>query len=140
MSFTYTNAPATSDRDLLRMLLHDTSSGTAKFSDEDLEWFAANSANIWYAAAEAADTMAAQVTAGGMRKKVGDLEIDYGSLDGGTAGTYKAMAARFRARGSRGAVPYAGGLTRSDKAAERASDRVTPSFSVGMHDYTGSSY
>jgi len=140
MSFTYTNHPDASDRDLMRMLLHDTSSGSAKFSDEDLAWFVANSASIWYAAAEAADTYAAQVTAGGVSKQVGDLRIDYGSGGGGAAGEYHAMAARFRARGSRSAVPFAGGIFQSDKDAEKdSSDRVAPAFSIGMHDERGSS-
>jgi len=121
----------------MRMLLHDCSSGTAKFSDEELEWFVDNSASVWYAAAEAADALAMQITASGVRKKVGDLEIDYG----GTALQYRGLAARFRARGALAAVPYAGGITRSGKDAEKAdSDRPAPAVSIGMHDYAGSTY
>ena len=137
MSYSYSNNPDGSNTDLLRMLLHDTSSGTAKFSDEDLQWFVDNSASVWYAAAEAADTLAARITASGASKSVGDLRIDYG----GSATEYHSMAQRFRARGSRAAVPFAGGIFQADKDTENAdTDRVTPSFSVGQHDYTGSTY
>lgn len=135
MSHTFTNNPAGSNIDLLRVLLDDTTTSASKFSDETLQWFVDNSASVWYAAAEAADTYAG-VLAGKGSKRVGDLAVDYG----GSVGEYRAMAQRFRARGSRGAVPFAGGITRTDKDAERAdTDRVGPAFSVGMHDYTGSS-
>jgi len=137
MSFSYSNNPDGNNVDLLRMLLHDTSSGTAKFSDEDLQWFADNSANIWYAAAEACDTLAGRITANGASKQVGDLRIDYG----GSALHFQNLAARWRARGSRGAVPYAGGIFQSDRDTERLDvSRSDPAFTVTMHDYVGSTY
>jgi len=115
----------------MRMLLHDTSSGTMKFSDEELAWFVANSASVWYAAAEAADTYAGTLAAKGS-KSVGDLRIDYA----GALAEYRAMSARFRARGARGAVPFAGGIFQSDKDTEEAdTERAAPAFAVGMHDY-----
>jgi len=135
--FSYSNNPDGSTIDLLRMLLHDTSSGTAKFSDEDLQWFSDNSASVWYAAAEAADTLAGRITADGASKQVGDLRIDYG----GSAVHWQNLAARWRARGSRGAVPYAGGIFQSGKDTEKADTaRSVPSFSIGQHDYTGSTF
>lgn len=135
--FSYTNNPDGSNVDLLRMLLHDTSSGSAKFSDEDLQWFVDNSASVWYAAAEAADTLAARLTAAGASKQVGDLRIDYG----GSAQEYRGMAQRFRARGSRAAVPFAGGIFSADKETEEAdTSRSVPSFKIGQFDYTGSTY
>lgn len=137
MSYSYSNNPAGSNVDLLRMLLHDTSSGTAKFSDEDLQWFVDNSANVWYAAAEAADTLAARITASGASKSVGELRIDYG----GSAQHYENLAARWRSRGSRGAVPFAGGIFSADKDTENADTaRSTPAFRVGQFDYAGSTY
>ena len=137
MSYTFTNNPAGSNRDLLRTLLKDTSSGSAKFSDEALDWFLANSANVWYAAAEAADGLAAHLVSGGGSKQVGDLRIDYA---GGAAG-WRSAAQRWRIRGNRDAKPFAGGVTVSDKDTEKAdTNRAAPAFSVGMHDYTGSTY
>jgi hypothetical protein len=131
MSFRFRNNPDGSNTDLLRILLNDCSSATAKFSDEALQWFVDNSANVWYAAAEAADTYAGTLAAKGS-KSVGDLSITYG----GTIGEYRAMSARFRARGARGAVPFAGGIFQSDKDTEKAdSGRAAPAFAVGMHDY-----
>lgn len=116
-------------------MLKDTSSGSAKFTDEFLDYLYDNSANIWYAAAEAADMLAGQVAGSGSRRKVGDLEIDYG----GTASEWRLTAQRWRMRGARGMKPFAGGITRSDKDTEKAdSGRAAPAFSVGMHDHAGS--
>ena len=118
------------------MLLHDTSSGTARFSNEDLQWFIDNSASVWYAAAEAADTLAAQITASGASKSVGDLRIEYG----GTASEFHSLAARFRVRGARAAVPYAGGIFQSSKDAEKSDSERQGGAALGMHDNAGSTY
>ncbi len=133
MSFTWSNNPAGSNRDLMRMLLRDTSSSSMKFSDEELAWYVANSASVWYAAAEACDTYAGKLAESGS-KTVGDLSITR------AVGDYRMTAQRFRARGARAAIPYAGGITVSDKDTETGdSDRVASAFRIGMHDEIGSS-
>jgi len=117
------------------MLLHDMSTDSIKFSDEDLAWFIANSASVWYAAAEAAETYAGVLAAAAGSKAVGDLSVVNAGVN---AVYYRSMAARFRARGSRDAVPFAGGISQSGKDAEKAdSDRVAPAAAIGIHDYVG---
>ena len=131
MSVTFTNRPATSNRDLVRILIHDT---TGRLSDETIDYFLTSEPSVWYAAAMCCDTLSAEAQ-GKTSLTVGDLSVGY------SAGEYKALAKSFRIRGSRAAVPFAGGITQSDKNTETAdSDRAEPSFAIGMHDDAGSTY
>lgn len=127
MAVTFGNSPATRDRDLIRTLIGDT---TGKLSDEFIDYAISSEANVWYAAAMCADVIGGQ-TGTVTDMTVGDLSIRYGT--GQT--NYAALAKQFRVRGSMSAVPFAGGLTQSDKDTEKDNtDRVVPAFSIGMHD------
>lgn len=127
MTVTFGNNPAGSNRDLVRILINDT---TGKLSDETINYLLASEPSVWYAAAMACDMIGGQSgSVSGMT--VGDLTVSYGA--GQT--NYTALAKQLRSRGSRGAVPFAGGLTLSQKDTERTdTDRVPPAFSIGMHD------
>lgn len=133
MSVTFTNKPATSNRDLVRILIHDT---TGKLSDETIDYFLSSEPSVWYAAAMCCDAIAGQ-QAGVSGMTVGDLSITYG----GTQSNYASLAKQLRMRGSRAAVPFAGGIKITDKDTELAdTDRAEHAFSVGMHDDVGSTY
>ena len=125
MSVTFGNNPAGSNRDLVRILIHDT---TGLLSDETIDYFLTSEASVWYAAAMCAETI------GGQKSQAGDLTVGDLSIRR-TISEYRNLAKQLRSRGSRGAVPFAGGLTLTDKDTERTdTDRVPPAFSIGMHD------
>lgn len=125
MSATFGNNPAGSNRDLVRILINDT---TGLLSDETINYFLTSEPNVWYAAAMCAETIGGQQSQSG-DMTVGDLSIRR------VVSEYRNLAKQLRSRGSRGAVPFAGGLTLSDKDTEKTdTDRVPPAFSIGMHD------
>jgi hypothetical protein len=125
MSVTFTNSPAGSNRDLIRILINDT---TGRLSDEYIAYSLTAEPSVWYAAALCAETISGQFSQSG-DLTVGDLSIRRSISE------YRNLAKTLRARGSRGAVPFAGGLTVSDKDTEKTdTDRVKPAFSIGMHD------
>jgi hypothetical protein len=128
MSVTFTNKPATSNRDLVRILINDT---TGRLSDEFIDYTLTSEASVWYAAAMCAEAIGGQYSQSG-DMTVGDLTLRR------TVNEYRNMAKQFRVRGSRSAVPFAGGITQSVKDTELDdSDRVVPAFSIGMHDDPG---
>lgn len=129
MSVTFTNRPSASNRDLVRILINDT---TGKLSDEAIDYFLTSEASVWYAAAMCCDAIAGQ-TAAVSEMTVGDLSITYG----GEQSNYAGLAKRLRMRGARAVVPFAGGITSSLRDTEKDSDRVPPAFQVGMHDDAG---
>jgi hypothetical protein len=132
MTVTFGNRPAASNLDLVRILINDT---TGKLSDESINYFLTSEASVWYAAAMCCDVIAGQ-SGPVSSMQVGDLSLTYGQ-SGQT--DYKSLARQLRVRGSRGAVPFAGGLTLSDKDAEETdSQRVPPAFRIGIHDDVGS--
>lgn len=132
MTVTFSNNPANSNRDLVRILIDDT---TGKLSDETIGYFLTSEPSVWYAAAMCADLLAGQMAAKGSLT-VGDLSV----VSWLSAPQYRALAKQFRVRGSMAAVPYMGGRTESLKQSEASdSDRVAPAFTVGMHDDPGSS-
>ncbi len=131
MTVTFTNNPAGSNRDLIRILVHDT---TGQLSDETINYFLTSEPSVWYAAAMCCDTLAAE-HGGRTSLTVGDLTVGY------SAAEYKSLARNYRTRGSLAAVPFAGGIRESDKDTEATdTDRVPHAFSIGMHDDNGSTY
>ncbi len=82
-----------------------------------------------HAAAAIGATFARQVD-----KTVGKLKISMAQASDHFFGLADRLAFKANSR----AAPYAGGISRSDKLdVEADTDRVKPSFSVGMHDFTG---
>lgn len=133
MTATFTNNPSGSNRDLVRILIQDT---TGRLSDETINYFLTSEPSVWYAAAICAETLAGLMGGSGSLT-VGDLS----SVSWLSAPQLRSLAKSFRVRGSLAAVPFAGGISQSDKNTETANtDRVSPSFTVGMHDDVGSTY
>jgi len=122
MTHTFTNNPAESDRDKVRILLHDTSSGPNALSDETVDWLISAHPNIWFAAAAGADAKAAKFYGQATSKKVGDLSISYQ----GDYLRWRQLANRLRGQAVRRVAPHAGGISEADKAAAFADSDMTP--------------
>ena len=74
-NYTYVN-PTTSDRDKVRFLISDTDMANPHLSDEEIAWLISEWADVYDAAANAADTLAGQYAhKADYVKKVGDLHL-----------------------------------------------------------------
>ena len=117
--------------DEVRFALGDTivtPATSALLSDEELTaLLTANGDHVGRAALAAAKSLVARFSRL-MTLSVGDTSVSMGEL----AARYRELAAdlqRGLARGTGGALPYAGGISRTDKASrEDATDRVEPAF------------
>jgi hypothetical protein len=131
VTWTYNAAPDTSStagrRDFVRLLIRDTvdSTGRHKLQDEEIAGLLAQHGNsIYRAAALACDLLGAGTA---KSKTVGDLSIS------GLGETYAALGKRYRFLADSAVMPYAGGISVSDKETRIAdTDRVTPIFSRNM--------
>lgn len=122
----YGNNPSGDTSDALRLLVGDISTSTAReyLTDTDYDYFASVSPNNFAAAALAANSLAALFGGQGSRKKVGDLEITRAD-----AAYYRDLAKQLNRMSALQSAPFAGGISRSDKAAvESDTDRVGPAF------------
>jgi hypothetical protein len=79
MGWTFTNDPANSVRDRVRILIGDTNPAEPLISDEVLDWIISKEANEILAAARAADVIAARF-AREADIAVGDLSVKYSSI------------------------------------------------------------
>ncbi len=76
MTFTYVG-PATADRDKVRFLIQDTDSTRPYMTDEEIAWLLTEWPDVYDAAANAADVLAAKFTGkADYSKSVGDLSLN----------------------------------------------------------------
>ena len=137
MTWSYSVATiATTPKDQVRRMIGDVIQTDQQIADEEIAFAITQRSSVYGAAADCCRFIAAQYSrkvdvvtqgAGGM------LKTNYSAQ----ATAYKAMAANFESiavsRG--GAMPYAGGISVSDKQSnEGDSDRVAPQFNIGMDD------
>ena len=131
MSFSYasTNA-ASSSLSWVRLRLGDTSSGSARFQDEEINAMVSVEGNKYLGAAVLAESAAA-LYATRVDKTVGRLSISYQQA----SDHFTRLAIRLRHELNMRAAPYAGGISVADKdAVEADTDRVQPAFSMGQFD------
>lgn len=117
--------------DDVRRLIGDKDS--VFLSDDDLTAFLTeNGNNDYLAAADAAESIAAQLALKGNRK-VEDVSVSYDPSH------FRALAKRLRARAAlHNLVPYAGGISIADKETREADgDRVAPAFTRELHRVPG---
>lgn len=77
MTFTYTGDPAGSSRDKVRFLIQDTDSTAPHINDEEIAWLLSEWADVYDAAAQAADILAGQYAhKADYSKSVGDLSLN----------------------------------------------------------------
>lgn len=117
--------------DDVRLLIGDMDS--TYLSDANLTTFlTANGNNDYLAAADAAESIAAQLALKGNRK-VEDISVSYDPSH------FRALAKRLRTRAAMtNLVPYAGGISIADKDTQTDdTDRVAPAFTRELHSYPG---
>lgn len=152
MPQTYDPTLATT-KDQVRFLVRDNVSGAMVLDDGEIAWLLSTEANVYMAAALAADGIAQRIaqsvlsggtTAAGIlkSKKVDDLELTYdttaitGLSSSLSAKDYVALAESLRRRGRSGyQLPWAGATSVADKNQRRAdTDRPPSQFEIGMDD------
>lgn len=131
MTWTYSGNPSSSNRDLVRFLIHDTDTTAQLLTDEEIAGLLTIEGSARGAAILAASSLSARFG----RKasmSVGDLSINYGSI----SSFYGSLVASLRRElVCSSARPYAGGQSIADKdTKEEDDDRVNPSFKRNMHD------
>lgn len=134
MTFTYTPGSGTS-KDSVRLLVGDTRvdvSEDMRLEDEEIEsLFTLFGTNVLRVAAEAADALAAKF-ARKAEGAVGPERIQPMSR----AAEMRATATRLRSKASAHAIPVAGGISVSGKAAAAGdTDRSAPSFTRDLLDH-----
>jgi hypothetical protein len=131
----------------VRFLIGDNITDKMIMDDAEIEWLISQHANVYMAAAAACDSIALKIstadTASGKvgpinRKRVGQTDISYATGTGRTSEEYTALGSTLRARGSSYQMPYAGGISVSDKEANVSdTDRPRDGFKRGMFDDPG---
>lgn len=133
--FSYNDSDLSTGLNQVRLIIQDTSSTGALFSDEEIQFFIDTESNVFGAVSLAAYTAKAKF-AQSVSKTVGKLSIElqqkaehYGAL-----GDKYALLAQ-----TKGTVQlFAGGLSITGKEAELAnSDRVDPKFTRDQDQFPG---
>ena len=146
MTWTFSNNPGGSNRDLIRTLVSDTNTSRQLLTDEFIAYTLAAKPNVYLAAALCAETLvsstaatAAYLASNITRKKVGDLELSYGgggSAGGSAADHYRALAKTLRLQAASRVAPFSGGISVDDKQTQQDdTDWSKPPFRLGQHDY-----
>lgn len=136
MAWSYSGNPSSSSKDKVRFLIGDTDITDPQLSDEEVNAILADFPNVYSAAIQLVRGLIAKY-ARKVDKSVGDLSISYSKI----GDSYRALLASLQSQAAvAGAVapPYAGGISVSDKNAQDSdTDRVPPTFAIGMHDRKG---
>lgn len=117
---------------MVRFLIQDTVSGSMQLTDEEID------ALLLSNSATATAILCANALAARWARKadmeVGDLKISYSQI----AKQYRDIAVDLKQSSRAALSPYAGGISRSDKAANTAdTDMVKPAFTRTLHDDPG---
>lgn len=123
MAQTYTVEDiATDETYQVRFLVGDTNLDAMVLQDEEIDWLLTQEANVYMAAAAAADKIilvmagasgAVGTTGPVTRKRIGQTDISY--ANGRTSSQYETLAASLRRRGRSHQTIFAGGISQSDK-------------------------
>jgi hypothetical protein len=118
----YDGDPVNKTSDAVRMLLRDTSTSAPLLTDNEVDWLLGTHPSVYLAAAAGAEMVAAKWAAGVVTTQVGDLRITKGTGGaGGPSEQYRLLATQFRLQAARsdGFTLYSGGVSKSDKQAQR---------------------
>jgi hypothetical protein len=131
VTFSYSGNPANSDVDQLRFLMGDTNKDAPYFTDEEIAYLVATNGDILTAAMRGVEGIMAQLS-GAVDESVGSVSIQFSKKNEG----YQKLWDRLNVRlAMEGAVPYAGGISRTDKKQVACDpDREPTQFTVRMHD------
>src|SRR5574337_555475 len=95
MTFTYASTDLSTTLAVFRLLIGDTDSSDAQFTDEEIAVFTSRYAGVYFSAAAAAEALAGKY-ARQASKTVGPLSIQYGER----GDQYDALADRLRRQGA----------------------------------------
>jgi len=125
MTWTYSGNPSASTLDQVRYLCQDTDSTEQLLQDAEVTFEIAQNPNPYLAAAACAERLSLKFGRD-VTFRVGDTQVNYGER----AREYRLLATQLRQRYAlRSAMPYAGGLSISEKQTILAdTDRVEPAF------------
>jgi hypothetical protein len=114
----------------LRSLIGDTLASDPQIADEELAFYQTQRASLYGAAAMACRTLASKYSRS-VTQASGTTKFNFTDL----SKAYAARAVAFELMASAGMMPYAGGISIADKAAQELDpDRVGPQFNIGMDD------
>ena len=135
MAWTYLGTTSTpSSGGVVRLLSGQTSSQDDELLyDSEITFCLSQESNVYEAAALGCEILAAKYSANPEQEKVGQLGLTWGSR----AEKYSKKADALRALRQRvsGVGVYVGGISVSDRQIDEAdTDRVPPSFVIGMDD------
>jgi hypothetical protein len=134
-NFTYSGDPRDSDRDAVRFLIGDTDETDQLVSDEEIAYMLLTQSPLRVASLMATG-LAKEFAGRASSKTVGSLTIKKGFEE--KSKSYASLAARLSATADKTTafVPYAGGISSSDKQAQETdTDWEKPSFYRGIHDH-----
>ncbi|WP_407146251.1 hypothetical protein [Bradyrhizobium sp. ORS 86] len=133
MTWTYdVTALATSAKDNVRLLIGDTDETDPQLQDEEIAYFLSGRPNPYGAAAECCRALAAKY-ARLVSQSAGDTKFVFSDM----SKAYERRASDFegQAANSGAGLPYAGGISNTDKLNQESdSDRVQPQFTLGIDD------
>lgn len=134
MSFTYSQNPASSTKDLVRFLVGNTSTGDpVVVQDAEIDWAITQTGNGWAAAVLVGESMLQQYAGkDALSLTVGNLTETYGDRSARLQGTLASLKRQMAMRGVR---PDAGGVTTISRDTWVQDTSLTPHlFTVGMDD------
>jgi len=132
MSFTYTPG-STASLDRVRLLVGDTDPESPlqqRLENEEITDLLTIAGGFYAAAAMACDALAAKFARLATGKRMGQASLEWKRFDQLTS-----MGKTLRASVSRAAVPFAGGISKTQRqSVDQDTDRIAPSFQRGMMD------
>lgn len=130
MTWSYTGDPNKSDLDKIRFIVGDTDKNDQLLTDEEIQYLIDNESDANMAAFTASETIAAKFSRLA-DESVGQVSVSYSQK----AEHYWKLAKTLKLKANKLAVPYAGGISQSDKTnVENDTDRVEPFFNRELHN------
>lgn len=133
MTWSYSGNPASSSKDEVRFLAQDTVKTDPLLEDEEIDFLITQEGSAQKAAIKAAQTIMAKF-ARFVDESVGQVKKSFSQR----FGHYRDLVDDLnRHAAMRGAVPFAGALTETQKdVQEDNDDRIDPIFTRDMNDFT----
>lgn len=126
---------ATNAKDAVRLLVGDVLNSDPQIQDEEIQYFVNLRGSLYGAAAEVCRALAAKFSRS-VDQQAGTSKTFYSQLS--KAYTLKAIEFDTKATMFGAAMPYAGGISLTDKQTQDLnSDRVKPQFGIAMMDEQG---
>ena len=134
MTFSYSNNPGTSSRDLLRFLTGETTQELSVLSDEEIDYLLTQQTDVTQAAITAVKRILAALSQDNLVSADGITRDIKGRREALTA-LLTNLKQETILTGT-GAVPFVGGVSRDEEETQRErTDRVPHSFELGRDDY-----